>query len=46
MTKEREAQLIDSIVSLQRRENELLFELDEVREAIRMMEAELEGKEA
>lgn len=37
-------QIISAITSLQQRENELLFELDEVRDAIRMMENELEGK--
>lgn len=42
MTKERKDQLIDAIVSLKRRESELLYELDEVREAIAMMEKELE----
>lgn len=41
MTKEREDQLIDAIVGLKRRESELLFELDEVRDAIEMMEEEL-----
>ena len=45
MTKERENQLINMVVFLQRREAELLQELDEVREAIKEAEKELWGNE-